>query len=100
MDNYYKCLAPMVTYPDLNRSTNLRFVYTPVHGVGAEYMSKAFEFFKLPVSFFFNAKNTKRCYWKVSELYFLWFAIVYLQNTFREVGFKNNQLAGKGASQC
>ncbi|KAK2704286.1 hypothetical protein QYM36_016624 [Artemia franciscana] len=48
MDNYYKCLAPMVTYPDLNRSTNLRFVYTPVHGVGAEYMSKAFEFFKLP----------------------------------------------------
>ena len=38
-------LSKLCSFPDLNRSTSLKFVYTPVHGVGQPYAEKAFEAF-------------------------------------------------------
>ncbi|XP_012141602.1 phosphoglucomutase 2 [Megachile rotundata] len=42
MESYFYNLKQTVLYPEVNRNTILKFVYTPMHGVGYEYMSAAF----------------------------------------------------------
>lgn len=43
MKSYYKDLSDKVLYPDVNKNTTLKFIYTAMHGVGHEYMAIAFE---------------------------------------------------------
>ncbi|XP_076667770.1 phosphoglucomutase 2 isoform X2 [Andrena cerasifolii] len=43
MQNYFHDLKETVLYPEVNRNTILKFTYTPMHGVGYEYMSAAFD---------------------------------------------------------
>lgn len=43
IQEYYKDLKENVLYPEVNRNTTLTFTYTPMHGVGYEYMVAAFE---------------------------------------------------------
>ena len=38
-------LSGLCSFPDLNGSSDLKFVYTPVHGVGQSFAEKAFEQF-------------------------------------------------------
>ncbi|XP_031839249.1 phosphoglucomutase 2 isoform X2 [Nomia melanderi] len=42
MQSYFHDLQQTVLYPEINRNTILKFTYTPMHGVGYEYMSAAF----------------------------------------------------------
>ncbi|XP_029048774.1 phosphoglucomutase-2 [Osmia bicornis bicornis] len=42
MQSYFSDLKQSVLYPEVNRNTILKFVYTPMHGVGYEYMTAAF----------------------------------------------------------
>ncbi len=39
-------LFKLSTFPQLNASTELKFVYTPLHGVGQPYAERAFAVFK------------------------------------------------------
>lgn len=43
MQNYFKILKDTVLYPETNRNTVLKFTYTAMHGVGYEYMVRAFD---------------------------------------------------------
>nr|XP_033328793.1 glucose 1,6-bisphosphate synthase isoform X2 [Megalopta genalis] len=43
MQLYFHGLKQTVLYPEVNRNTILKFTYTPMHGVGYEYMSAAFD---------------------------------------------------------
>lgn len=43
MESYFKDLRENVLYPEVTKNTNLKFVYTPVHGVGYNYMTEAFK---------------------------------------------------------
>ncbi|XP_076244437.1 phosphoglucomutase 2 [Calliopsis andreniformis] len=43
MQSYVNDLKQTILYPEVNRNTILKFTYTPMHGVGYEYMSAAFE---------------------------------------------------------
>ncbi|XP_043256630.1 glucose 1,6-bisphosphate synthase [Colletes gigas] len=42
MESYCYDLKQTVLYPEVNKNTILKFTYTPMHGVGYEYMSAAF----------------------------------------------------------
>ncbi|XP_076635397.1 phosphoglucomutase 2 [Colletes latitarsis] len=42
MESYYYDLKQTVLYPEVNKNTILKFTYTPMHGVGYEYMNAAF----------------------------------------------------------
>lgn len=57
MKSYYKDLSDKVLYPDVNKNTTLKFIYTAMHGVGHEYMAIAFETANFKV-FFIKTKNT------------------------------------------
>ncbi len=39
-------MSKLCNFPELNSSTELKFVYTPVHGVGQPYAERAFDAFK------------------------------------------------------
>lgn len=39
-------LLNLCYFPELNEKTELKFVYTPIHGVGQRYAEKAFSMFK------------------------------------------------------
>ena len=43
MKTYFNDIQKNVLYPEINRKTALKFVYTPVHGVGYNYMTEAFK---------------------------------------------------------
>lgn len=43
MKHYYQDLKDNILYPEVNRKTTLKFIYTAMHGVGNEYMIAAFE---------------------------------------------------------
>ena len=43
MTAYYAELNPGSIYKELNATSKLKFTYTPMHGVGQEYMKKGFE---------------------------------------------------------
>lgn len=43
MNSYYKDLSRFLLYPDINQKTNLKFTYSAMHGVGYEYMARAFK---------------------------------------------------------
>ncbi|KAL7296965.1 hypothetical protein TKK_0009405 [Trichogramma kaykai] len=43
MKTYFSDIQKNVLYPEVNGSTSLTFVYTPVHGVGYHYMVEAFK---------------------------------------------------------
>ncbi|XP_014218420.1 phosphoglucomutase-2 [Copidosoma floridanum] len=43
MVSYFNDIKENVLYPEVTRSTSLKFVYTPVHGVGYNYMTEAFK---------------------------------------------------------
>jgi len=43
---YFEHLSKQCYFPEINRSTPLKFVYTPVHGVGQPYAEKAFQVFQ------------------------------------------------------
>ncbi|XP_011502643.1 PREDICTED: glucose 1,6-bisphosphate synthase [Ceratosolen solmsi marchali] len=43
MEAYFSDIKKNVLYPEVNRKTSLRFTYTPVHGVGYNYMAEAFK---------------------------------------------------------
>ncbi|CAF1124970.1 unnamed protein product [Rotaria sp. Silwood1] len=45
-DLYMKNLSNLCYFPELNEKTELKFVYTPVHGVGQVYAEQAFATFK------------------------------------------------------
>ncbi|CAF2044111.1 unnamed protein product [Rotaria magnacalcarata] len=45
-DLYIKNLSNLCYFPELNAKTELKFVYTPVHGVGQQFAEKAFAAFK------------------------------------------------------
>ncbi|CAF1034333.1 unnamed protein product [Rotaria sordida] len=45
-DLYIKNVSNLCCFPELNANTELKFVYTPVHGVGQVYAEKAFSAFK------------------------------------------------------
>ncbi|CAF1380804.1 unnamed protein product [Adineta steineri] len=45
-DLYITNLAKLCNFPEINASTPLKFVYTPVHGVGQPYAELAFAAFK------------------------------------------------------
>jgi hypothetical protein len=40
---YYDGIARGCLHPEVNAATPLRFVYTPMHGVGQNYMKRAFQ---------------------------------------------------------
>ncbi|CAK9830957.1 PGM2 [Anthophora retusa] len=42
MESYFNDLKETVLYPEVNKNTILKFTYTPMHGVGYEYMAAAF----------------------------------------------------------
>lgn len=42
-ESYFKDLKEDVLYPEINKSTKFKFTYTPMHGVGYNFMKKAFE---------------------------------------------------------
>ncbi|XP_048505839.1 phosphopentomutase isoform X2 [Athalia rosae] len=42
MQSYYKIIKDTTLYPETNRNTILKFTYTPMHGVGYNYMVEAF----------------------------------------------------------
>ncbi|KAI8075213.1 hypothetical protein BC940DRAFT_230269 [Gongronella butleri] len=48
IDAYFEELAALSTHTADNAQTNLRFVYTAMHGVGTPFAQRAFEAFKLP----------------------------------------------------
>lgn len=41
--HYYEDLKDNVLYPEVNESTKLKFTYTAMHGVGYDYMKRAFD---------------------------------------------------------
>ncbi|XP_058805700.1 phosphopentomutase isoform X2 [Phymastichus coffea] len=43
MVSYFEDLKNDVLYPEINKNTAIKFVYTPVHGVGYNYMVEAFK---------------------------------------------------------
>ncbi|KAL6256835.1 hypothetical protein P5V15_011774 [Pogonomyrmex californicus] len=43
MQHYYQDLKHNVLYPEVNRNTTIKFIYTAMHGVGHEYMTAAFK---------------------------------------------------------
>ncbi|KAJ1960090.1 hypothetical protein IWQ62_004361 [Dispira parvispora] len=46
---YFEAVRSLVSHPNDNRKTNLRFVYTPMHGVGQPFARQALETFGLPM---------------------------------------------------
>ncbi|XP_068975326.1 glucose 1,6-bisphosphate synthase [Bombus flavifrons] len=42
MQSYFNDLKETVLYPEVNKNTILKFTYTPMHGVGYQYMTAAF----------------------------------------------------------
>lgn len=48
MQTYFKMLQDEVIYKDINVQTPLKFTYTPMHGVGYDYMIEAFKACSLP----------------------------------------------------
>ncbi|KAI9500420.1 hypothetical protein BX070DRAFT_60113 [Coemansia spiralis] len=48
MNAYYKAAQSLVRNPELNRATKLKYVYTPMHGVGAPFAARILEAFGLP----------------------------------------------------
>jgi len=59
MQYYYQDLKDNVLYPEVNKSTSLKFTYTAMHGVGHEYMSAAFEAANFKVSSLYTNLNTQ-----------------------------------------
>jgi phosphoglucomutase / phosphopentomutase len=47
-DTYMSNLSNLCSFADINRHTPLKFVYTPVHGVGQPFAQRAFATFHLP----------------------------------------------------
>ncbi|KAI9308899.1 hypothetical protein BJ944DRAFT_259452 [Cunninghamella echinulata] len=47
IDSYFEELATLSTYRDDNEKSNLKFVYTAMHGVGTPFAKRAFETFHL-----------------------------------------------------
>lgn len=45
-DLYMKNLSNLCYFPEINSKTSLKFVYTPVHGVGQIYAEQAFSVFR------------------------------------------------------
>ncbi|RKP37895.1 Phosphoglucomutase/phosphomannomutase [Dimargaris cristalligena] len=45
---YFKQVATLASHLEANPTTSLRFVYTPMHGVGTPYAEQAFAAFNLP----------------------------------------------------
>ncbi|XP_034944353.1 glucose 1,6-bisphosphate synthase [Chelonus insularis] len=43
MEDYFKIIKETTMYPKINQKCNLKFVYTPMHGVGFRYMTEAFK---------------------------------------------------------
>jgi phosphoglucomutase/phosphopentomutase len=43
MEAYFSDIKRNVLYPEVNVKTSLKFTYTPVHGVGYNYMTEAFK---------------------------------------------------------
>ena len=43
MESYFSDIKKNVLYPEVNKNTSLKYVYTPVHGVGYNYMTEAFK---------------------------------------------------------
>ena len=41
-----KDLSKLSFFPELNKKSEMKFVYTPVHGVGQQYVLRAFEQFQ------------------------------------------------------
>ncbi|KAI8323451.1 hypothetical protein GQ54DRAFT_296757 [Martensiomyces pterosporus] len=48
MDAYFEAAKHLVHSPEANRKTDLRYVYTPMHGVGAPFAKRILETFELP----------------------------------------------------
>ncbi|KAJ2369234.1 hypothetical protein H4S02_002343 [Coemansia sp. RSA 2611] len=48
LDAYYAAAAQLAQDPALNRGTALRYVYTPMHGVGAPFAARMLQAFSLP----------------------------------------------------
>ena len=46
--SYGEDLRPSCSKYEMNKTTSLRFTYTPMHGVGAEAVKDAFKVFGLP----------------------------------------------------
>lgn len=58
MKHYYQDLKDNILYPEVNRKTTLKFIYTAMHGVGNEYMTAAFEAANFKVeSLFVDVRN-------------------------------------------
>lgn len=57
MDLYTSEVAKLSFFPEFNEKTALKFVYTPVHGVGQPYAERAFAAFKFPP--FISVKEQK-----------------------------------------
>lgn len=65
---YYDAIRRDVFSFDANKATTLRFTYTPMHGVGEEYMREAFKVAGLPVSSFNNLINFNLLSFHVSSI--------------------------------
>lgn len=52
MEDYFCHLQENCLYPQINKNTSLKFVYTPVHGVGYDYMTAAFAIYLCKVLLF------------------------------------------------
>jgi phosphomannomutase len=48
MKSYYKKLEKLVSFKQTNMHQNVKFCYTPMHGVGTPFAKKVFETFGLP----------------------------------------------------
>lgn len=51
MKSYFSHIKKNVLYPEVTANTPLKFVYTPVHGVGFDYMIEAFKVSEFKVNF-------------------------------------------------
>lgn len=43
LESYFSKLKEDILYPEINTKTKLKFTYTPMHGVGRDYMAMAFD---------------------------------------------------------
>lgn len=60
MKSYMSDVKGNVLYPELNRKTETKFTYTPVHGVGYEYMVEAFRVASFKVNLTKSDRNKNR----------------------------------------
>jgi phosphomannomutase len=51
-------LLKLSYFPEVNAATQLKFVYTPIHGVGQPYAERAFATFKFPPFISVQAQST------------------------------------------